>query len=196
MLKRNQYAGLLCMDLLQPLGIVVQGSLSDGLQVRLNGEISVEDMRVGKFLVVHGQHTRFFCILTDVTLGIASPRILMNPPDPENTFLTEILAGTGTFGTINLTPMLMFVPSNPFDLIAQRVTSQNSDRVQKTKRNKSSTYETVEKRFLVISRRCLMRLKGTFGLYLVGKMTHINETSRSGNPLICPYQFVSILIAL
>ena len=144
MLKRNQYAGLLCMDLLQPLGIVVQGSLSDGLQVRLNGEISVEDMRVGKFLVVHGQHTRFFCILTDVTLGIASPRILMNPPDPENTFLTEILAGTGTFGTLNLTPMLMFVPSNPFDLIAQRVTSQNSDRVQKTKRNKSSTYETVE----------------------------------------------------
>jgi uncharacterized protein len=132
------------MDLLQPLGIVVQGSLSDGLEVRLNGEISVEDMRVGKFLVVHGRHTRFFCILTDVTLGTASPRILMNPPDPENTFLTEILAGTGTFGTINLTPMLMFVPANPFDLITQRATSQNSDRIKKTKRKKSATYEAVE----------------------------------------------------
>ena len=132
------------MDLLQPLGIVVQGSLSDGLEVRLNGEISVEDMRVGKFLVVHGRHTRFFCILTDVTLGTASPRILMNPPDPENTFLTEILAGTGTFGTINLTPMLMFVPSNPFDLITQRAASQNSDRVKKTKRKKSPAYEAVE----------------------------------------------------
>ena len=132
------------MDLLQPLGIVVQGSLSDGLEVRLNGEISVEDMRVGKFLVVHGRHTRFFCILTDVTLGTASPRILMNPPDPENTFLTEILAGTGTFGTINLTPMLMFVPANPFDLITQRAASQNSDRVKKTKRKKSQAYETVE----------------------------------------------------
>lgn len=132
------------MDLLQPLGIVVQGSLSDGLEVRLNGEISVEDMRVGKFLVVHGRHTRFFCILTDVTLGTASPRILMNPPDPENTFLTEILAGTGTFGTINLTPMLMFVPANPFDLITQRAASQNSDRIKKTKRKKSATYEAVE----------------------------------------------------
>ena len=132
------------MDLLQPLGIVVQGSLSDGLEVRLNGEISVEDMRVGKFLVVHGRHTRFFCILTDVTLGTASPRILMNPPDPENTFLTEILAGTGTFGTINLTPMLMFVPANPFDLITQRATSQNNDRVKKTKRKKSAAYEAVE----------------------------------------------------
>jgi DNA helicase HerA-like ATPase len=132
------------MNSLQPLGLVVQGSLSDGLEVRLNGEISVEDMRVGKFLVVHGRHTRFFCILTDVTLGTASPRILMNPPDPENTFLTEILAGTGTFGTINLTPMLMFVPSNPFDLIAQRATSQNSDRIKKTKRKKSPVYEAVE----------------------------------------------------
>lgn len=132
------------MDLLQPLGIVVQGSLSDGLEVRLNGEISVEDMRVGKFLVVHGRHTRFFCILTDVTLGTASPRILMNPPDPENTFLTEILAGTGTFGTINLTPMLMFVPANPFDLITQRATSQNSDRIKKNKRKKSLAHETVE----------------------------------------------------
>ena len=132
------------MNSLQPLGLVVQGSLSDGLEVRLNGEISVEDMRVGKFLVVHGRHTRFFCILTDVTLGTASPRILMNPPDPENTFLTEILAGTGTFGTINLTPMLMFVPSNPFDLIAQRATSQNSDRIKKTKRKKSSVHEAVE----------------------------------------------------
>jgi uncharacterized protein len=132
------------MDLLQPLGIVVQGSLSDGLEVRLNGEISVEDMRVGKFLVVHGRHTRFFCILTDVTLGTASPRILMNPPDPENTFLTEILAGTGTFGTINLTPMLMFVPANPFDLITQRTASQNSDRVKKPKRKKLAAYEAVE----------------------------------------------------
>ncbi|TYQ24713.1 helicase HerA domain-containing protein [Pseudanabaena sp. UWO310] len=131
------------MNSLQPLGIVVQGSLSDGLEVRLNGEISVEDMRVGKFLVVHGRHTHFFCILTNVTLGTASPRILMNPPDPENTFLTEILAGTGTFGTIALTPMLMFVPANPFDLIAQR-SIQTSDRVKKTKRKKNATSESIE----------------------------------------------------
>lgn len=132
------------MDLLQPLGIVVQGSLSDGLEVRLNGEISVEDMRVGKFLVVHGRHTRFFCILTDVTLGTASPRILMNPPDPENTFLTEILAGTGTFGTINLTPMLMFVPSNPLDLLTYRAASSNGERLKKSKRKKNATYEVAE----------------------------------------------------
>jgi uncharacterized protein len=98
------------MDLEKPLGSVIQGSLSQGLEVRLHPDISVEEMRVGKFLVVQGRRSRFFCMLTDVALGTASQRILANPPDPANTFLHEVLAGTGTYGTISLTPMLMFTP--------------------------------------------------------------------------------------
>lgn len=100
------------MTLEQPLGSVIQGSLSQGLEVRLHPDISVEDMRVGKFVVVQGRRSRFFCMLTDVALGTASSRILANPPDPTNTFLQEVLAGTGTFGTVNLTPMLMMTPEN------------------------------------------------------------------------------------
>ncbi|MGC8714215.1 MAG: HAS-barrel domain-containing protein, partial [Leptodesmis sp.] len=91
----------------QPLGSVIQGSLSQGLEVRLHADISVEDMRVGKFLVVQGRRSRFFCMLTDVSLGTSSPRILANPPEPDNTFLQEVLAGSGTYGTANLSPMLM-----------------------------------------------------------------------------------------
>ena len=98
------------MDSETPLGSVIQGSLSQGLEVRLHPDISVEDMRVGKFLVVQGVRSRFFCMLTDVSLGTASQRILANPPDPGNTFLQDVLAGTGTYGTINLSPMLMFTP--------------------------------------------------------------------------------------
>ncbi|MGI0488735.1 helicase HerA domain-containing protein [Pantanalinema rosaneae CENA516] len=98
------------MTLEQPLGSVIQGSLSQGLEVRLHPDVSVEDMRVGKFVVVQGRRSRFFCMLTDVALGTASSRILANPPDPTNTFLQEVLAGTGTFGTVNLTPMLMMTP--------------------------------------------------------------------------------------
>ncbi len=93
-----------------PLGSVIQGSLSQGLEVSLHPDLSVEEMRVGKFLVVHGTRSRFFCMLTDVSLGTASQRILANPPDPANTFLHEVLAGTGTYGTIDLSPMLMFTP--------------------------------------------------------------------------------------
>jgi len=91
----------------KPLGLVVQGSLSQGLEVRLHADVSVEDVRVGKFLVVQGTRSRFFCLMTDVALGTTSQRILANPPDPTNSFLREVLAGTGTYGTINLAPMLM-----------------------------------------------------------------------------------------
>ncbi len=98
------------MNLGQPLGSITQGSLSQGLEVRLHPDVSVEDMRVGKFLVVEGVRSRFFCMLTDVALGTSSNRIVANPPSPSDDFLREVLAGSGTYGTINLTPMLMFTP--------------------------------------------------------------------------------------
>jgi uncharacterized protein len=100
------------MNLDKPLGSVIQGSLSAGLEVRLHPDVSVEDMRVGKFLVVQGVRSRFFCMLTDVTLGTSSQRILASPPSPDDDFLREVLAGSGTFGTVNLSPMLMFTPQD------------------------------------------------------------------------------------
>jgi hypothetical protein len=96
----------------KPLGSIIQGSLSKGLEVRLHADVSVEDMRVGKFLVVRGTRSRFFCLLTDVALGAASQRILANPPSPDDSFLHEVLAGSGTYGTIELSPMLMFTPTD------------------------------------------------------------------------------------
>ncbi len=90
-----------------PLGSVIEGSLTGGLEVRLHPDISVEDMRVGKFLVVRGRQYDFFCLLTDVCLGTSSDRILVNPPHPEDDFLLDVLSGSGTYGTVNLSPMLM-----------------------------------------------------------------------------------------
>ncbi len=90
-----------------PLGTVIQGSLTGGLDVKLHPGISVEDMRVGKFLVVKGHKYEFFCLLTDVELGTSSERILIHPPDPEDDFLQAVLSGSTTYSTINLAPMLM-----------------------------------------------------------------------------------------
>ncbi len=94
----------------QPLATVIQGSLSRGLEARLNPGVSVEDLRVGKFVVIQGERHRFFGLLTDVTLATSNPQILVNPPRPEETLLREVLAGSGTYGVIALTPMLMLVP--------------------------------------------------------------------------------------
>ncbi|HEY9875182.1 MAG TPA: ATP-binding protein [Candidatus Obscuribacterales bacterium] len=91
----------------KPLGSVIQGSLTQGLEVRLHPDVSVEDMRVGKFLVVRGFRSDFFCMLTDVSLGTSSMRIMADPPHPEDDFLQAVLAGSSTYGTIELAPMLM-----------------------------------------------------------------------------------------
>ncbi len=91
----------------RPLGSVIQGSLSKGLEVKLHPDVSVEEMRVGKFLVVRGVRSHFFCLLTDVCLGTTNERISMNPPHPEDTFMQDVLAGSSTYGKIELSPMLM-----------------------------------------------------------------------------------------
>jgi uncharacterized protein len=93
----------------KPLGTVIQGSLTGGLDVKLYPGISVEDMRVGKFLVVHGHKYDFFCLLTDVSLGTTSDRILVHPPDPHDDFLQAVLSGSTTYSTVNLAPMLMLL---------------------------------------------------------------------------------------
>ncbi|MEM8639535.1 MAG: ATP-binding protein [Cyanobacteria bacterium P01_G01_bin.54] len=98
------------LNFAHPLGSVVQGSLSQGIEVRLHADVSVEEMRVGKFLVIKGVRSHFFCLLTDVSLGTASARILTNPPPPEDDFLHEVLAGSSIYGTIELAPMLMLTP--------------------------------------------------------------------------------------
>ncbi|MGY6528422.1 MAG: helicase HerA domain-containing protein [Cyanobacterium sp.] len=99
----------------QPLGSVIEGSLSEGLEVRLHPDISVEEMRVGKFLVVQGSRSKFFCLLTDVSLGTSTPRIFTHPPDPEDDFWREVLAGSDTYGTIEIAPMLMLTIDNSIE---------------------------------------------------------------------------------
>lgn len=88
------------------LGIIIQGSLSAGLEMRLDSEQSVEDLRVGRFVVVEGANSRFFSMLTDVELSAANPSILLNPPRTD-AFLMSVLSGVTTFGTVKLQPMLM-----------------------------------------------------------------------------------------
>ncbi|OKH23907.1 helicase HerA domain-containing protein [Chroogloeocystis siderophila] len=133
----------------QPLGSVTHGSLSQGLEVRLHPDVSVEDMRVGKFLIVEGVRSRFFCMLTDVALSTSSHRIVANPPSPNDDFLRDVLAGSGTYGTINLTPMLMFTPETleeqgsalPIEVRNQRLNVTNGSSLASFQPQSSSNME-------------------------------------------------------
>jgi uncharacterized protein len=125
----------------RPLGSVIQGSLSKGLEVRLHADVSVEDMRVGKFLVVRGVRSHFFCMLTDVSLGTSSARILSNPPNPEDDFLLAVLAGSSTYGTIELSPMLMLTAEREKSQVVFDLNSNNNNNGNNGKNGKSAAAE-------------------------------------------------------
>ncbi|MCA0314417.1 MAG: ATP-binding protein [Candidatus Melainabacteria bacterium] len=90
----------------RPLGMITQGSLSAGLEMRLDGKQSVENLRVGRFVVIEGENNRFFSMLTDVSLSSSNASVMLNPP-ANDAFLMSVLSGTTTFGTVKLQPMLM-----------------------------------------------------------------------------------------
>ncbi|MEA3336094.1 MAG: ATP-binding protein [Chloroflexota bacterium] len=91
----------------QRLGLIVGGSLSRGLEVRLAREINTEELAVGSYSVVHGDRKRFFSMITDVQLGASSEEIALNPPAVDDDFLRQIHLGTSAFGLVHLSPMLV-----------------------------------------------------------------------------------------
>src|SRR5262249_55645441 len=98
------------------LGVIVRGSLSDGLEMRLADSGSVEDLRVGKFVVIRGERNQFFAMLSDVHLSSTHPGVLLSPPHPAESLRRAVMTGTSTFGTVKLRPMLMVpLDSNPED---------------------------------------------------------------------------------
>ena len=88
------------------LGIVVSGSLTKGVEVRLDGSASIEEMAVGRYVTIEGETRRFFAMITDISLGVTDQRITQSPPDVSNPFMAEVLSGTSTYGTLHVLPML------------------------------------------------------------------------------------------
>ncbi|MBN1812459.1 MAG: DUF87 domain-containing protein, partial [Anaerolineae bacterium] len=92
----------------QRLGIVVAGSLSRGLDIKLDPNTVIEGLAVGRYVVVRGQTgRRFFSIITDVQLDALNPLIEKSPPDTSDPFLARVYAGTAVFGRIHVAPMLV-----------------------------------------------------------------------------------------
>lgn len=88
------------------IGVVTSGSLIEGLTARIEPFQNVEDMRVGKFVVIEGQKHEFFSMITDVVLAATNQKMLTDPPDGD-AFVQQVLAGTSTYGTVMLSPRLM-----------------------------------------------------------------------------------------
>jgi DNA helicase HerA-like ATPase len=95
------------------IGIITRGSLTEGMEMKLSPQYSVEDVKAGKFVVIEGEKNDFFSMITDVRLDTTSPQILVNPPLREDTLMREILTGTSAYATVMLRPMLMVGRPHP-----------------------------------------------------------------------------------
>ena len=90
----------------QTLGMVVSGSLTDGMVVRLDADRSIEEIKVGTFVNIQGQHMRFFGVVTDAALASMDPSMPTQPPDVSDPFIAQVVSGTAAYGTITVEPML------------------------------------------------------------------------------------------
>ena len=89
------------------LGQIVAGSLSNGLEVRLDRDQALETLAVGRYTVTRAGGRIFFGMITDIALDSANPTFEKMPPDLSNDFVKQVYLGTSTFGRVHVSPMLV-----------------------------------------------------------------------------------------
>lgn len=89
------------------LGVIVDGSFTAGLTVRLDPGCITEALQIGSFLVVQGIQNTYFSMLSDLQLRAADDRLLAKPPQGFTPFVRGILSGSATYAAAVVKPMLM-----------------------------------------------------------------------------------------
>lgn len=89
------------------LGTVISGSLTDGFLMRIHAGTPLEQIKTGKFVSIVGNQYRFFSLITDLSLEVSNPDILLFPPTVHEKLLTALLKEKDMYATAQLKPMLM-----------------------------------------------------------------------------------------
>ncbi len=95
----------------QRLGVIVGGSLSEGVEVKIDDyQTQVEGLAVGSYVTIDGQTNRkFFGLISDISLGAADNDIAKQPPQitGNDDFIAKVFRGTAVFGILHVKPMLV-----------------------------------------------------------------------------------------
>jgi hypothetical protein len=94
------------------LGHILSGSLTEGFLMRINPDAHLEDIKTGKFVSIVGNQYTFFSLITDLSLQVTHPDILLFPPTKEETLLSTALKKKDIYATAQLKPMLMLNRKN------------------------------------------------------------------------------------
>ena len=89
------------------IGHIVSGSLTEGLLMRIDAHTNPEDIKTGKFVSIKGKDHKYFSLVTDISLAVSHPDILLFPPSESENLLLSFLKQKDIYATANLKPMLM-----------------------------------------------------------------------------------------
>ena len=94
------------------IGHILSGSLSEGFVMRVNADAHLEDLKTGKFVSIIGNNYAFFSLVTDISLAVTDPDILLFPPSAQEPLLASLLQSKDMYATVQLKPMLMVNSTN------------------------------------------------------------------------------------
>jgi hypothetical protein len=89
------------------LGSIISGSLTQGFVMRIHPQAHLEEIKTGKFVCIVGASYKFFSLITDLSLEVSHPDILLFPPTQDEPLLNDLLKKKDIYATATLKPMLM-----------------------------------------------------------------------------------------
>lgn len=92
------------------LGQVTAADTERGVTVHLRREQAVELLRQGQFVVVEGQHVRFFGTIGAFRLATTDPAVGMDPPDAGSALIRDTLSRSTTYAECTVRAALELSP--------------------------------------------------------------------------------------
>jgi len=99
------------------LGVVTDGAFTAHLTVRLDSHCSTEQVRIGDFVIVEGEEHLYFSLISDMQLRATDDRVRSDPPRDASAFIRRALAGTATYASVMVKPMLMIDRPKPGEMV-------------------------------------------------------------------------------
>lgn len=136
----------------KPVGVVVSGGLSEGLWMRLNEGENIEAQRVGSFLTIKGNQSRFFSMVSDIRLDATSP--ILTESAPQGGLAKQVIDGTVTFARLQLIPQKVQYYDDDELLPVKTVPSHFSQVFEATQEDVSKVFgsETEDLKFFEIGK--------------------------------------------
>ncbi|MCK4499484.1 ATP-binding protein [Candidatus Babeliales bacterium] len=99
------------------IGCVVSGSFSEGVVARLDVQIDMQKLSVGRFVCIDVGSESFLSLVTDLSLASAFPEIIKNPPREDEELFAHVVRKHALYVLAHIRPMLAVSKDGSYETI-------------------------------------------------------------------------------